>query len=102
MNQNELITSLQFQLDLEKKTNLEYNILINEQQNEISKLKNKIEFLEKELNKFNKLNELNELNKIKELKQEDNNNITFNICNYFFIEFLFAFSLRRLSYDENP
>ena len=73
MNQNELITSLQFQLDLEKKTNLEYNILINEQQNEISKLKNKIEFLEKELNKFNKLNELNELNKIKELKQEDNN-----------------------------
>jgi len=60
MNENQLIISLQFQLDSEKKTNSEYNILINEQQNEISKLKNKIESLEKELNK------------IKELKQEDN------------------------------
>jgi DNA repair exonuclease SbcCD ATPase subunit len=77
MNENQLIISLQFQLDSEKKTNSEYNILINEQQNEISKLKNKIESLEKELNKFNKLkNKIEslekELNKIKELKQEDN------------------------------
>lgn len=52
MNQNELIINLQFQLDSEKKTNLEYNIMINEQQNEISKLKNKIEFLENEINKL--------------------------------------------------
>ena len=40
MNENQLILSLQFQLDSEKKTNQEYNILINEQQNEISNLKN--------------------------------------------------------------
>ena len=62
MSQNQIITSLQFQLDSEKKTNLEYNILIDEQQNEITKLKNKIEFLEKELNKFKE---------IKEVKQEE-------------------------------
>ena len=40
MSQNQIITSLQFQLDAEKKTILEYNILIDEQQNEITKLKN--------------------------------------------------------------
>lgn len=62
MSQNQIITSLQFQLDAEKKTILEYNILIDEQQNEITKLKNKIEFLEKELNKFKE---------IKEVKQEE-------------------------------
>ena len=59
---SQIITSLQFQLDAEKKTILEYNILIDEQQNEITKLKNKIEFLEKELNKFKE---------IKEVKQEE-------------------------------
>ena len=65
MDENQIITSLQFQLDLEKKTNLEYNILIDEQQNEITKLKNKIEFLEKELKELKKINE------IKQIKQEE-------------------------------
>lgn len=66
MNENQLILSLQFQLDSEKKTNQEYNILINEQQNEITNLKNKINNLEKELNKFTEIQEIN-----KEIKQEE-------------------------------
>lgn len=68
MNENQLILSLQFQLDSEKKTNQEYNILINEQQNEISNLKNKINNLEKEINKFIEVKETNT-----EIKQEDSN-----------------------------
>ena len=65
MNENQIILSLQFQLDSEKKTNQEYNILINEQQNEITNLKNNIIFLEKELNK------IKEINKLKEIKHEE-------------------------------
>jgi len=65
MNENQIILSLQFQLDSEKKMNQNYNILINEQQNEITNLKNNIIFLEKELNKFR------EINKLKEIKHEE-------------------------------
>lgn len=68
MNENQIILSLQFQLDSEKKTNREYNILIDEQQNEITNLKNNIIFLEKELNKFREIQKPN-----KEIKQEESN-----------------------------
>ena len=66
MNENQIILSLQFQLDSEKKTNREYNILIDEQQNEISNLKNNIIFLEKVLNEIREIQEIN-----KEIKQEE-------------------------------
>lgn len=68
MNENQIILSLQFQLDSEKKTNREYNILIDEQQNEISNLKNNIIFLEKVLNEIREIQETN-----KEIKQEESN-----------------------------
>jgi len=72
MNEDRLILSLQFQLDSEKKTNREYNILIGEQQNEITNLKNNIIFLEKELNKFREIQKTNKKTNKETNKEESN------------------------------
>ena len=51
ITESDLILSLQFNLDTQNKINSEYLLLINEQQNEINNLKNKIKFLESEIKK---------------------------------------------------
>jgi hypothetical protein len=73
----EILVSLQNQLSLTKKDNLYYLTTINEQTQEINNLKDKIVFLEKEIEK-NKLNE--------SINKPINNNISIfeRIKNYYY------------------
>lgn len=61
--ESEINLSLQYELDRQKKSISEYIILINELENENNNLKNKITFLESQLNKNLSENKDNKDNK---------------------------------------
>ena len=80
---SEMNLSLQYELDLQKKSNSEYIVLINELENENNNLKNKIKFLESQLNKNISENKDNKDNKDnKELEQ--NTSFTQKITKWFY------------------